>query len=74
MIRHLTLNIQGALRWPDKMLTNLFINNETKRPLTAGEARIYLTQELNSGKLKLPLGDCNNFDFQKGCPGHQDKK
>jgi hypothetical protein len=39
--------------------------------MTAREAFNALCDELVKGRRVLPCGECDNFDFQKGCLGHQ---
>jgi hypothetical protein len=47
------------------------INHEDGTPMTAREAFNALCDELVKGRRVLPCGECDNFDFQKGCLGHQ---
>lgn len=37
-----------------------------------GYAAIGLCDELAKGRRVLPLGECDNFDYQTGCQGHPD--
>lgn len=67
---HMCLDIRGALRWPDNMLRGL-VNDEKGRPCTSTQARDYLLDRLAEGKRVLPMGACENFDFQEGCLGHR---
>lgn len=68
---HLSLDVKGLLRWPDKRLTGLIVNNETGRHLSPNEARDFLLDELSKGHLVLPYGKaCEGFSFTDGCPGH----
>lgn len=30
----------------------------------------YLREQLALGRKVLPMGNCDNFDYQKGCRGH----
>lgn len=38
--------------------------------LSADEMRDFLYQQKAMGREVLPLGDCDNFDYKKGCLGH----
>ena len=40
------------------------------RPMTPDEARSQLFAELRQGRRVIPMGDCDNFDYQTGCKGH----
>lgn len=75
MIRHMTINIAGILspRWSRKSLRGLF-EDENGRLLSNAEARIMLADMLKEGKRYFPVGDCQNFDYQTGCPGHPSEK
>ncbi len=69
---HLCISIRGALKnWNTSDFMHLF-KRDDGTTLTAQEAREYLLDELESGKKVLPVGDCDNFDFQNGCKGHPD--
>ena len=62
---HMCLSVRGALKWPLKDLADLF---EGK---SAGEAQDFLMDELSKGHEVFPIGDCDNFDYKKGCQGHR---
>ncbi|TGE05602.1 hypothetical protein EU556_20080 [Hymenobacter fodinae] len=69
--RHMGLSVEGALRNMTKsQLKNLFTDTETGRDLTAQEAKEELRQAQREGKRVLPMGDCDKWDYQTGCPGH----
>jgi hypothetical protein len=44
--------------------------DETGRGLSHEEARDYLYDCLSKGWKVIPMGDCDNFDYQTGCGGH----
>ena len=72
MYKHLCIDVRGALNnllngdrswigaitYGDKLLT------------TKNEVKDFFNLCLWEGKLKLPIGDCDNFDYQTGCKGH----
>ena len=66
---HLHLSVKSVLHWPKKDLKGLLITEDGKR-MTADEAFDALLDELTKGNEVLPMGDCDNFDFKKGCMGH----
>jgi hypothetical protein len=62
------VDIEGVLRWPDKQLSMLFTENGVNRP--GRYVRDWLKLQLAHGKKVLPMGECDNFDYQTGCKGH----
>jgi len=66
---HMWVDISGVLRWPDKKLSGMFQdefgNNQPGRVV-----REYLRIQLAHGKKVLPIGECEGFSFETGCPGH----
>ena len=71
MRRHLSLNIDGAIR-NAKMLKGC-ITVDGRVLNTVEEIRAFLYEQKGMGRKVLPCGDCDNFDYQKGCLGHQVK-
>lgn len=69
MMRHLSLNIDGAIR-NAKMLKGC-ITVDGRVLNTVGEIRDFLHEQKRMGREFLPYGDCDNFDYKKGCLGHQ---
>lgn len=67
------LSVRGALRYSKqefaRMFKGVFSNNG--RVLTPDEAKNFLFDELSKGHEKIPIGDCNAWDFKSGCPGHE---
>jgi hypothetical protein len=41
------------------------------RKMSADEAINVLMDELAAGHEVIPIGECNNFDYKKGCLGHE---
>jgi hypothetical protein len=66
---HMCLSIAGALRQPDSSLK--WFTDENGRAMTAKQVRAYLKLADFEGKRVLPMGDCDNFDYVKGCLGHE---
>lgn len=66
---HMCLDTRGALNWPKRELAKLVRDKVTGRYLSADAAREWLLDELAKGHEVLPMCDCPNFDFKKGCPG-----
>lgn len=64
------VSISGLLRnYGKKSMAGLF-TKEDKTPCTDKEVRIFLAECQQKGYRVLPLGECNNFDYQEGCLGH----
>jgi hypothetical protein len=42
--------------------------------MTPAQVRNAMYDELAKGHEVLPLGECDNFDFIKGCQGHVTKE
>lgn len=68
-ILHCCLDIRGAMRWKKSQLSKLVRDTETGRYLSADAAWQWLADELAKGRAVLPMCDCPDFDYQKGCPG-----
>jgi len=75
-VMHCCADIEGMLRFYNKpgSLEGVFTNNENGRKLSDDEAREYLHACLDKGWKVLPMGGCDNFDYQTGCKGHPDEK
>ena len=67
-IIHSGLDVRGALKWPKGKLKGMF-THESGRSTTANESRDILLDELAKGHELLPLGPCDNWDYQSGCQG-----
>ena len=70
---HMCLSVRGALSWSKaemkRMAPSMIVNG--KQLKTADEVREALLDELAKGHEVLPLCDCDNFDYKKGCLGHE---
>lgn len=63
------LGIQGGID-NAKMLKGV-ITVDGKKLNTVKEVRYFLKGQLALGRRVFPLCDCDNFDYQKGCLGHE---
>ena len=70
---HMCMDIQGALNRIKHKKSNSksFFTNDKGQDLDIGEAREELKKELSLGKKVLPMAECSNFCYQKGCLGHE---
>jgi hypothetical protein len=65
---HLSMDIRGAIQgdgW--RALTA-----KDGRRLTKADAIGWLMDQLVEGKRVLPMGPCEGFSYQTGCPGHEE--
>jgi hypothetical protein len=62
------LDIRGAI---DNGVGWRAVSSPDGRKVKKAEAVAYLLDRLAEGKRFLPMGACEGFDFQKGCPGHE---
>lgn len=72
-IIHMSMDIIGALRRMEnqRAKTKSCFFNDDGTQATVGQARIFLYEELSKGRKVLPVGECDNFCYEKGCLGHQ---
>jgi hypothetical protein len=68
MITHMCVDIRGAI-W-NRSFEGL--KHSDGRPMTKHEAFEALCDELVKGRRVLPLSRCDNFDYEKGCLGHDE--
>lgn len=66
---HMCLNIEGAIR-NAKDLKGCITTDDGKVLNTVAEIREFMRGQLAMGRKVLPIGDCDNFDYQTGCKGH----
>lgn len=68
---HLGLNVRGALHnWSDRQMKGIFLH-DNGRAMTAREARNMLMDQIAKGRKVIPTCECDNFDYQTGCGGHE---
>lgn len=68
---HVGLNLKGVLSNNDYM-TLLAFKDEKGKTVSRKEAKNFLLDELSKGRLFIPMGECDNFDTNKGCRGHKE--
>lgn len=64
---HMCICIEGALRQP-RLLK--YWTDDDGNPQKPAAVREFLRCELAKGRKVLPMGECDNFDYQSGCKGH----
>lgn len=66
--KHVSLNIEGGIKNAKDLRGCIVVDG---RPLmTVKEVREFLRGQLALGRRVLPMGECDNFDYQTGCKGH----
>lgn len=68
--KHMCLSVRGALAQVPNNNNKSFANHDNGYPMTNKELWVYLMKADFEGKRVLPMGDCDNFDDQTGCRGH----
>jgi hypothetical protein len=68
---HMCIDVKGMLTKPLSKFKNI-IHDDDGNLLDPHQARNYFLDELSKGHLFLPFGECDNFDYSKGCMGHAD--
>jgi hypothetical protein len=68
------MSVRGALNWDKRTLKRNARGFKTDdgKPMTPGEVRNALMDELAKGHEVIQLGECSNSDFKTGCKGHPD--
>ena len=67
-IIHLCLDISGGIRNAKDLRGCITVDGKTLQ--TTAEVKNFLQGQLDMGRRVLPMGDCDNFDYQTGCKGH----
>lgn len=71
---HMGFSVRGALNWDRryaKRMLNCTYDKDGNRFPTVDAMRNALMDELAQGHEVLPMGDCDAWDYKKGCPGHK---
>jgi hypothetical protein len=67
-IIHCCLSIEGSIRNAKDLRGCITVDGKTLT--TVKEVKNFLQGQLDMGRSVLPMGDCDNFDYQTGCRGH----
>jgi hypothetical protein len=62
---HMCIDIEGLIRNKGKKSMAGIISGYSD-----GMVRQYMSECLTKGWRVIPIGECNNFDYQTGCKGH----
>ena len=66
---HMKMDINGCLMRSDNEIDGIMTDNSGNE-LSAPEIRKRLKECLGKGWKYIPVGECDNFDYQTGCMGH----
>ena len=67
-IIHMCLDIQGGINNAKMLKGAITVDGKTLK--TVKEVKDFLRGQLALGRRVLPMGECDNFDYQTGCKGH----
>lgn len=70
MIYHHCLNVEYAFKNADMLKNALEIDGKVLK--TKRQVKRFLICQRKLGRLYLPICQCDNFDYKKGCLGHND--
>jgi hypothetical protein len=74
---HVGMSVSGAIKngvWKKgarESLVGCTTDSETGRLLTSAEILTALNDHLEADHRVIPFANCDNWDFQKGCRGHE---
>lgn len=67
---HMCISLRGALRnWNPREWKGC-CTAEDGHTMTPEEVRDHFFDELAKGRKVIPMGRCDNFDYESGCQGH----
>lgn len=72
---HMSISIRGALARNTDELNGVFASKKIPGPdgwMNGSQAKQFLMDELEKGRRFLPATQCDGFDYQTGCPGHDE--
>jgi hypothetical protein len=58
------------MNWKQKDWKKVLIDETTGKYLLPEESKRQFIKWISEGKKVVPIGECSNFDYQKGCLGH----
>ena len=70
-------SVRGLLRKSNRDLEKCelkcFLDSDRKHLASVSTLRRVLIDELAKGHEVITIGDCDNFDYQTGCKGHDEE-
>ena len=67
-IHHCCLDISGGIKNARMWRNCITVDGRLLR--TEKEVKAFFREQQAMGRRVLPIGDCDNFDYQTGCMGH----
>lgn len=68
-VMHLCVSCEGALRRPKDFAGAVTVNGNVLESVP--EITEFFQGQLLLGHRVIPFGDCDNFDWETGCKGHE---
>ena len=65
---HCCLDIRGGIKNARLLKGCITVDGHTLYEVK--EIKSFLREQLDMGQKVLPMGECDNFDYQTGCRGH----
>lgn len=65
---HCCISCEGGIAHAKYLKGNMTVDGKTLK--TVKEVRDFFRGQLAMGRKVVPMGDCDNFDYQTGCKGH----
>lgn len=65
---HVSLDIDGGIKNAKDLVGVIKVNGHPL--MKVAEIKRFLEHQKDLGRKFLPCGDCDNFDYQNGCLGH----
>lgn len=66
---HMHVDCAGALRRPEDFVGAITVDGKVLE--TVQEIKEFFKSQLALGHQIIPCGDCDNFDWETGCRGHE---
>lgn len=71
MMFHLGMDVRGALlNWDEKQMKGIFSRDDGTL-MSSVEAKLALMDEIAKGHRIIPCAPCDNWDYERGCQGHE---
>jgi hypothetical protein len=70
------ISVSGVLKlsqheFAERFRDGVCTNSDTGKAMTVSEVRAYFMQAHFLGRKVVPMGQCDNFDYEHGCKGHE---
>jgi hypothetical protein len=72
---HISISISGMMKYSREEFESEYggvFEDDNGNALTYDEVMSELKKEIEKGHRLIPCGNCDNFDYQRGCQGHEE--